>query len=96
MSVAVQTHQLRKCYGDAVAVNSLTLEVPQGAIFGLIGPNGAGKSTTSACCAAGCMRRQEQPRCWGCPASSYGACVVRSRLYPKMRCFLNKSTSCSN
>lgn len=28
------------------AVSSLTLEIPQGSVFGLLGPNGAGKSTT--------------------------------------------------
>ena len=29
-----------------VAVDSLSIEVPQGAIFGFLGPNGAGKTTT--------------------------------------------------
>ena len=29
-----------------VAVNHLTLGVPQGALFGFLGPNGAGKTTT--------------------------------------------------
>jgi ABC-2 type transport system ATP-binding protein len=28
------------------AVSSLTLEIPEGSVFGLLGPNGAGKSTT--------------------------------------------------
>jgi ABC-2 type transport system ATP-binding protein len=28
------------------AVKSLTLEIPEGSVFGLLGPNGAGKSTT--------------------------------------------------
>ena len=32
-------------FGGLVAVNEVTAEVPQGAIFGLIGPNGAGKTT---------------------------------------------------
>ena len=42
----IRTVNLRKEYGDVVAVRDLTLTVNPGDIFGLIGPNGAGKSTT--------------------------------------------------
>jgi ABC-2 type transport system ATP-binding protein len=41
----IETHGLTKTYGDVVAVDSLNLQVPKGAIFGLLGPNGAGKTT---------------------------------------------------
>jgi ABC-2 type transport system ATP-binding protein len=37
---------VRKTYGDLVAVDDLTLSVREGEVFGLLGPNGAGKSTT--------------------------------------------------
>ena len=37
---------LRKEYDNLVAIEDLTLSIPQGEIFGLIGPNGAGKTTT--------------------------------------------------
>jgi len=44
---AVQATNLTKIYQRrSIAVNSINLEIPQGAIFGLVGPNGAGKSTT--------------------------------------------------
>ena len=32
-------------YGDVIAVNDLTTEIPAGQFLGLLGPNGAGKST---------------------------------------------------
>jgi len=43
---AVETRELHKVYGQKTAVQSLTLTVPQGEVFGFLGPNGAGKSTT--------------------------------------------------
>jgi ABC-2 type transport system ATP-binding protein len=42
----IQTHLLRKHYGNFVAVAGLDLEVEAGEIFALLGPNGAGKTTT--------------------------------------------------
>ncbi len=37
---------LHKRFGDKVALNGLTMNVPHGACYGLVGPNGSGKSTT--------------------------------------------------
>jgi ABC-2 type transport system ATP-binding protein len=41
----IEAADLRKSYGDVVALDGLTFAVPAGTIFGLLGPNGAGKST---------------------------------------------------
>ena len=42
----VQAQQLTKTFGEEVAVDSLTMNVPRGSIFGFIGPSGCGKTTT--------------------------------------------------
>jgi ABC-2 type transport system ATP-binding protein len=43
-TVALST--VRKCYGDFVAVDDLSLSIQPGKIYGLLGPNGAGKTST--------------------------------------------------
>src|SRR5438093_296908 len=43
---AVQIEHVTKTFGRFVAVNDLSLEVPEGSIYGFIGPNGSGKTTT--------------------------------------------------
>jgi ABC-2 type transport system ATP-binding protein len=42
-------------YGERTALDDLTLEVPEGTVFGLLGPNGSGKSTLLSL--AGGLRR---------------------------------------
>jgi ABC-2 type transport system ATP-binding protein len=41
----IELRNVTKQFGQRVAVDDLTLEVPKGEIFGLLGHNGAGKST---------------------------------------------------
>ena len=42
----IELKNLKKRYGNTVAVNNVNLSVAKGEIFGFIGPNGAGKTTT--------------------------------------------------
>ena len=42
----VNAQALRKQFGDFVAVDGISFEVPRGQCIGLLGPNGAGKTTT--------------------------------------------------
>jgi ABC-2 type transport system ATP-binding protein len=46
---AIETHGLRKTFGDFEAVRGIDLLVPRGSFYGFLGPNGAGKSTTIKC-----------------------------------------------
>jgi ABC-2 type transport system ATP-binding protein len=46
MSAAIEIQNLRKTFGNKVAVQDLTLTVEPGEVFGFLGPNGAGKTTS--------------------------------------------------
>jgi ABC-2 type transport system ATP-binding protein len=50
MTPALSISNLRKVYrGGTVAVEDISLTIPEGEFFGFLGPNGAGKSTTIHC-----------------------------------------------
>ncbi|RVU01818.1 ABC transporter ATP-binding protein [Mucilaginibacter limnophilus] len=44
--MVISTSELTFNFGSQKVVNSLSLQVPQGSIYGFLGPNGAGKTTT--------------------------------------------------
>ena len=45
MDYVLKTNALSKSYGHFKALNGLSMNVPQGAIYGFVGKNGAGKTT---------------------------------------------------
>jgi len=45
MSNILDVREVVKRYGDYTALNSVSLSVPKGSIYGLLGPNGAGKTS---------------------------------------------------
>ena len=46
METAIQADGLTRRFGDVLAVDDLTLDLPTARIHGFLGPNGSGKSTT--------------------------------------------------
>jgi ABC-type multidrug transport system ATPase subunit len=44
--LVVETNGLTKRYGDRLAVDSVSMTVRRGEVYGFLGPNGAGKTTT--------------------------------------------------
>ena len=41
----IEVKNVTKNFGPKVALDNVSLDIPEGKIFGLLGPNGAGKST---------------------------------------------------
>lgn len=44
--MSIEVRDLTKRFGEQLALNKISFQIPKGAIVGFLGPNGAGKSTT--------------------------------------------------
>ncbi len=44
--MVIQVKGISKSFGEVKAVDSLSLNIPRGVVYGILGPNGAGKTTT--------------------------------------------------
>lgn len=72
MTHAITTTGLTKRYGDVAALTDLTLDVPEGTIFGFLGPNGAGKTTALKILAGLARATAGQATIAGIPVSAAG------------------------
>ena len=45
MSNIIECRNVSKSFGEKVALDNVSVSIPEGGIFGLLGPNGAGKTT---------------------------------------------------
>jgi ABC-2 type transport system ATP-binding protein len=68
---SIEFRNLRKVYGDLVAVSDLTVKVEPGRITGFLGPNGAGKSTALKCLL-------------GLAKPSSGSCLLNGQEYTQL------------
>ena len=86
----LQIRDLRKRYGDVVALDGATLSVAPGRIVGFLGPNGAGKTTTMRAIFglvapdAGELRWQDEP-IDAAQRARFGYMPEERGLYPKMK-----------
>jgi ABC-2 type transport system ATP-binding protein len=93
-TVVLETRDLTKRYNGLTAVDSLTLQVLQGEVFGLLGPNGAGKTTTiHMMCGllqpdAGSVLIHGKPVHGGAAdlRARVGICPQSTVLWPKLTC----------
>jgi ABC-2 type transport system ATP-binding protein len=46
VTLAIDVHDLSKCFGTLQAVNHVSIQIEEGHITGFLGPNGSGKTTT--------------------------------------------------
>jgi len=87
----IQIDGITKRFGDFVAVSTLSLSVPRGAVYGLLGPNGAGKTTTIRMLMDIILPDQGSVRLFGDErggrehSAQIGYLPEERGLYPKMR-----------
>ena len=70
-SPALALRGLTRRFGDHIAVDNLSLDVPRGSFYGLVGPNGAGK-TTALTMATGLLRPTAGDA-WVCGHCTWGS-----------------------
>ena len=87
--MTLQIDHVTKRFGETLALDRLTFDVPRGEVFGFLGANGAGKTTTMRICLgivapdAGEIRWDGQP-VGDLPRRTWGYLPEERGLYPRM------------
>ena len=76
----IAVSQLRRTFGDRVAVDDVSFELVPGEVFGLLGPNGAGKSTTLRMVAGLIRPTSGEVRIDGVAVTAATSARLRSRI----------------
>jgi ABC-2 type transport system ATP-binding protein len=89
-SATLELHELRRSFGELVAIDGLSFSIPPGRLFGFVGRNGAGKTTTMRI-VCGLLAADSGSVFWrgrqidGEARSRIGYMPEERGLYPKMR-----------
>jgi ABC-2 type transport system ATP-binding protein len=87
--MSLHVEHLNKAFGPVQAIKNLSMDVPEGALFGFLGPNGAGKTTTMRMI-LDLFRPDSGHITWNgidvreVPRQSFGYMPEERGLYPKM------------
>lgn len=89
MESVLRLSGLTKVYGSIRALDGVSLEVPEGAVFGLLGPNGSGK-TTLLSAITGLVHRTAGTYAWkgateNQPSAQVAAIIEKANFLPKLR-----------
>ena len=93
----IETSTLTRRYGKLIAVDGLSLSVPQGSVYGFLGPNGAGKTTTIRILLGLIRPNEGQVQLFGMPLEQnrisilqhVGALVETPSFYPHLTGYEN-------
>jgi len=92
MPAALELFGLSRTFGDVIALNDVSFDVPEGGVVGFVGRNGAGKTTAMRIVLGVLSPDAGSVRWRGEPASPesrrrFGYMPEERGLYPKMRVF---------
>ncbi len=82
----LQMNDVTKRFGSFLALDHLSMTIPQGAVYGLVGPNGAGKSTSIRVLTgvyrpdSGCATLDEAP-VYENPAAKVRMCCIPDEIF---------------
>ncbi len=96
----IEAEELKKIFGDIIAVDGISFTVKKGEVFGFLGPNGAGKTSTMKIIACVSPRTSGTVRVFGMDPDTYqaeikqrlGVVPQESNLDPDFTCYGNLFT----
>ena len=100
IQVIIEAQDLRKTFGDIIAVDSISFTVKKGEVFGFLGPNGAGKTSTMKIIACVSPRTSGTIRVFGMDPDNFpaeikmrlGVVPQETNLDPDFTCYGNLFT----